>query len=172
MRNEYYKEQSKNIYNSTAGTNVKWVKDAWILRKRHWETGSNRVNVYTVFAGQYNIIGREKQMSGVFELSMIFKNKDRIDWNIYIYAKLSRVEHRCRQCNTYHWGGQMLDFVRKDGEKSLLENIAQNTTKLRPHHTQDHTQYRRPTVKEHDHYWDSQQGITNWNILLILTTQF
>jgi hypothetical protein len=24
-------------------------------------------------------------------------------------------------------------------------------------HTQDQTQYRRPTVNEHDHHWDSQQ---------------
>jgi hypothetical protein len=24
-------------------------------------------------------------------------------------------------------------------------------------HTQDHTQRRRPTAKEHDHHWDSQQ---------------
>jgi hypothetical protein len=32
----------------------------------------------------------------------------------------------------------------------------ENTTTLRPH-AQDHTQCRRPTVKEHDHQWDSQQ---------------
>jgi hypothetical protein len=24
-------------------------------------------------------------------------------------------------------------------------------------HTQDQTQYRRPTVKKHDHHWDSQR---------------
>jgi hypothetical protein len=39
---------------------------------------------------------------------------------------------------------------------SSPKHIAQNTTKLCPH-TQDQTQYRGPTVKEHDHHWDSQQ---------------
>jgi hypothetical protein len=38
----------------------------------------------------------------------------------------------------------------KDNESAY--NVVQNTTNLRPH-----TQYRRPTVKEHDHHWDSQQ---------------
>jgi hypothetical protein len=44
-------------------------------------------------------------------------------------------------------------------------------TKLHPHR-QDQTQYRWPTVKEHDHHWDSQQDLTNWNCLLILRNKF
>jgi hypothetical protein len=36
------------------------------------------------------------------------------------------------------------------------EHVALNTTNLRPH-TQDQTQYRRPTVKEHYHHWNSEQ---------------
>jgi hypothetical protein len=35
---------------------------------------------------------------------------------------------------------------------SSPKHVAQNTTNLHPH-----TQYRRPTVKEHDHHGDSQQ---------------
>jgi hypothetical protein len=47
---------------------------------------------------------------------------------------------------------------------SLPKHVTQNTTKLRPHthtrtHTQEQTQYRRPTVKEHDHQWDSRQDL-------------
>jgi hypothetical protein len=46
------------------------------------------------------------------------------------------------------------------------------------HHTQHQTQYRRPTVKEHDHHWDSQQDFNklkhfinfNKSILIILST--
>jgi hypothetical protein len=37
----------------------------------------------------------------------------------------------------------------------LLKHIAQNTTNIRPR-TQEQTQYRRPTVKEHGHHLDSQ----------------
>jgi hypothetical protein len=37
-----------------------------------------------------------------------------------------------------------------------MKHVSQNTTNLRPH-TQEQTQYRRPTPKEHDHHWDSQQ---------------
>jgi hypothetical protein len=35
--------------------------------------------------------------------------------------------------------------------------MAITKTRRTEHHTQDQTQYRRPTVKEHDHHWDSQQ---------------
>jgi hypothetical protein len=43
--------------------------------------------------------------------------------------------------------------------------IAQDTTKLHPH-TQKHTQHRRPTVKEHDHHWDSQQDFSEFNFFI------
>jgi hypothetical protein len=40
-------------------------------------------------------------------------------------------------------------------------------------HTQDQTQYRRPTVKEHGPHWDSQQDFNELKIfVLILTNQF
>jgi hypothetical protein len=42
--------------------------------------------------------------------------------------------------------------------KKLEEWFTQNTTELHPH-AQDHTQYRQPTVKEHDHHWDLQQDL-------------
>jgi hypothetical protein len=29
-------------------------------------------------------------------------------------------------------------------------------------HTQDQTQHRRPTMKEHDHHWDSQQDFEHF----------
>jgi hypothetical protein len=37
---------------------------------------------------------------------------------------------------------------------TVYENPSHRTTKLHPH-----TQCRRPTVKQHDHHWDSQQDI-------------
>jgi hypothetical protein len=52
------------------------------------------------------------------------------------------------------------------------EHIAQNTANLCIH-TQDQTQYRRHTVKEHDHHWDSQQdfnelkNVSNFNISIL-----
>jgi hypothetical protein len=54
----------------------------------------------------------------------------------------------------------------------LVNNIAQNTTNLRPH-TQEQTQCRRPTVKEHGQHWDSQQDfnelkkVINFNKLIV-----
>jgi hypothetical protein len=47
-------------------------------------------------------------------------------------------------------------LVRELSKFSSTKHVAQNTTNLRPH-TQEQTRYRRPTVKEHDHHWDSQQ---------------
>jgi hypothetical protein len=38
--------------------------------------------------------------------------------------------------------------------------------KTPPTHTQDHTQYRRSTVKEHDHHWDSQQDFNQLKSLI------
>jgi hypothetical protein len=50
--------------------------------------------------------------------------------------------------------------------RPMMAIMGQNTTNLLPHthtHTQGQTQYRRPSEKEHDHHWDSQQDFNELN---------
>jgi hypothetical protein len=43
-----------------------------------------------------------------------------------------------------------------NGHHWKVTNTSKETSNLCPH-TEEQTQYRGPTVKEHDHHWDSQQ---------------
>jgi hypothetical protein len=48
-----------------------------------------------------------------------------------------------------------------------LIRIHQNTSHTTPPTHTGPTQYRRPTVKEHDHHWDSQQDSNAENVFVM-----